>query len=109
MNEHEAPPPTTSPSPPPPQGRGVLRGFLITGGISAGIALVGLVLLTVGIGVVIIMPYALLQLAWTLPMYFSFKRKNQPGEAKGALLACALNIVASVGCWIYVANNLNIK
>jgi hypothetical protein len=83
-----------------------LNGFLISSAISAGAALLGLALLTVGIGALIIMPYALVQLAWTLPLFFSYRKQGKRGESQGALLSCALNVVLSVACWGYFATHL---
>ncbi|HEY3929053.1 MAG TPA: hypothetical protein VGL89_11805 [Candidatus Koribacter sp.] len=99
----------TTPTPAPSQSRSILRGFLISSAISAGIALVGLALLTVGVGLIIIMPFALIQLAWTLPLFFSYRKQGKRGEAKGALISCAVNIVASIACWGIVMDNMSFK
>lgn len=89
-----------APQPAPRSGSaGVLRGFLISSGISVAIALVSLTLLREGVGLFIIMPYGIIQTAWTIPLFFYFRRNGKTDEAKGALLSCALNVLLSVACW----------
>ncbi|ABF41133.1 hypothetical protein Acid345_2132 [Candidatus Koribacter versatilis Ellin345] len=100
-------PPIPTPIPTPSQSSGVLRGFLVSCAISAGIALVGLAGIAVGFGLIIVVPYALIQLAWTLPLFFSYRGKGQHGEAKGVLLSIALNVVLSVACWGAILTNLS--
>jgi hypothetical protein len=107
MTEPEAVTPSPSPERlPRAHGRAVLQGFLVSSAISAGAALLGLALLTVGIGALIIMPFALVQLAWTLPLFFSYRKQGKRGESQGALISCAVNVVLSVACWGYTLANL---
>ena len=91
----------------PSQGHDVLRGFLVSSAISAGIAIVGALSLTMGgLGAIIIVPYGLLQLLWTLPLSFMYRRQGKRSEAKGVLLSCALNVLLSVACWGYMVTHL---
>ena len=102
--------PTLPAAPTPlPHGKAVWRGFWISSAISAGIAILGAAMLTVGIGVLIIMPYGLIQLAWILPLYFTYRGRGQMGEAKGVLLSCAANVVLSVACWGVALANFSVK
>ncbi len=105
-------PPTPEPAslPTPSHSSAILRGFMVSSAISAGIAIVGVAGLAMGgLGALIIVPYGLVQLAWTLPLYFGYRNKGEIGEAKGVLLSCALNVLLSVACWGVMLGNLHIK
>ena len=85
--------------PQPNHGRAILRGFLVSSGISAAIALLGVVTLSVGFGLLIIVPYPLIQILWIIPLFIYYWRSGRRNEGKGVLLSCALNVLLSVACW----------
>jgi hypothetical protein len=84
------------------------RGFLIAAAVTIGAVIVGAITLVAGIGIVILLGIGLVQLAWVLPMYFSYRRKGETQTANGVLLAAGITFLLNASCW-GLAGNMAIR
>ena len=79
-------------------------GFAIAGGVNLGALLISVVTIAIGIGIVLVMGFGLLQIFWLAPFYLKFHRKGEDNACKGVLLAGGITVLLSATCW----SNLNL-
>ena len=85
--------------------RPVLRGFLISFALSAGIAAVAMFSRS-GMGTLILILFGMIQFIWTLLLFAYFRYNDEPAQARGVLLSCALNLVVYLVAWGYLLPRL---
>ena len=78
------------------------KGFGIGAAASIGGAFLGVVTIAAIIGIIILVAFGLVQLAWQLPLYFSFRQRGETETAKGVLIALAIGVLINAGCWGYI-------
>jgi hypothetical protein len=74
-------------------------GLLIAGGVNLAALIVAGVTMMIGIGMVLLMGFGLLQFLWLRPFYLSYKRKGEGDTCKGILLGSGLTLLLSAACW----------
>jgi uncharacterized membrane-anchored protein len=81
----------------------IWSGIAIAGAVNIVAVLVGVMTFgnaaSIGIGVVLIVGFPLVQFAWLLPLYFFFRRQAGFETAKGVLIAAGITVLLSAGCW----------
>lgn len=82
-----------------------LRGFGVTAGITIGAVIFGGLTLWAGIGAIVLLGISLVQLAWVLPLYISYRRKGERDTANGVLLAAGITFLLNAGCYVVVLPN----
>ena len=80
------------------------KGVIIAGGVNLGVLVVGIVTLMVGIGMIILAGFAVLQIGWLFPFYLKFSGRGESETCKGILLGGGISALLSVACWY----NLNL-
>jgi hypothetical protein len=80
-------------------GGSIGRGFGITAAITIGAVIFGGMTIGVGIGAIILLGIGLVQLAWILPLFFSYRRKGETETAYGVLLAAGITFLLNASCW----------
>ncbi|HKE29508.1 MAG TPA: hypothetical protein VKB88_44465 [Bryobacteraceae bacterium] len=80
------------------------RGFLVAAAVTVGAVIFGAITLMAGIGIVILLGIGVVQLAWALPMYFSYRRRGETQTANGVLLAAGITFLLNASCWGIVGN-----
>ncbi len=74
-------------------------GLLISGGVNVAVLAISLATLMLGIGIVLLVGFGLLQFVWLLPFYFNYRRKGETDTCKGILLGSGLTLLLSAACW----------
>lgn len=77
---------------------------MLGGGINILALIVGAVTMYVGVGIIIVAGFGLIQFAWILPMFFRYKKRQQIETAKGLLVAAGISVLLSAGCWGMLSN-----
>ncbi len=85
----------------------VVRGIAIAAGLNIGAAIVGAITMMIGIGFVILLGIGIVQLAWILPLYFSFRKRGETETAKGVLIGAGITFLLNAGCWGVVMTSLS--
>lgn len=75
------------------------KGLLIAGGVNIVALGISAVTIMVGIGIVLLMGFGLLQFLWLLPFYLNYRRKGEGDTCKGILLGGGLTVLLSAACW----------
>ncbi len=79
-------------------------GLAIGGGVNLGALALSVATMAIGVGVILVAGFGLLQILWLLPFYIKFFRKGESHTCNGILLAAGITVLLSATCW----SNLNL-
>jgi hypothetical protein len=80
------------------------KGLLVAAGVNFAALLVAVTTVAIGIGVILLVGFGLLQILWLLPFYLQYKRKGESNICKGILLGAGITVLLSATCFA----NLNL-
>jgi hypothetical protein len=87
-----------------PERGSMLHGFLVSAGWNVLAASISAACIPIGIGIFTTIGFALLQLAWLLPLRSSYVRAKRTEDAKGVLITIGLTVLLSASCFGIVSN-----
>jgi heme/copper-type cytochrome/quinol oxidase subunit 4 len=88
-----------------PHGKGSFwLGVAIAGGVNVAALAIGVATIFIGVGVIVLMGFAVLQVLWLMPFFLKYKRKGESNTCKGMLLAGGITVLLSATCFA----NLNL-
>jgi hypothetical protein len=77
----------------------IWSGIAIAGALNIIAVIVGVLTISLGVGIVILAGFPVVQLAWLLHFYFSFRERGSVETAKGILIGAGISVLLSAGCW----------
>jgi hypothetical protein len=87
----------------------VREGFWIAARWNLGMFVAGVVTIFVGIGIVIVAGFGLIQLFWLIPFWYRAKDRGEAETAKGILLGMGITFLLSAACWGSLTTGLRIR
>jgi hypothetical protein len=76
-----------------------MHGFLVAAGWNGAALVASFVLMSVGIGIILLGGFGLLQFAWLLPLRSRFQKSGKTESAKGILITAGITVLLSAACW----------
>jgi hypothetical protein len=69
----------------------------------------GVITIFVGIGVILVGGFGLIQLFWLIPLWYRAKDRGETETAKGILLGTGITFLLSAACWGTLAVGLRTR
>ena len=95
--------PTPPPAVPPPNGGTLWGGFGIAALINLAGLVMGFITIGIGLGILVLVAFGLVQFAWLGPLYYSFRKQGKTETAKGVMIAAGISFLLNAGCWGLIA------
>src|SRR6185369_8215441 len=85
--------------PPPPDRGSVITGFFVAAGWNTLAITISTASIAIGIGIVLVAGFGLIQFAWLLPLAFKYRKEGKSESAKGVYIAAGISVLLSAACW----------